>query len=317
MNTKTAIYAGSFDPWSFGHQFVLESALQIFDTIHVLVAINPAKKETLDPLTRTQIIANSINPFHDWLEKNQPFTLNYLSKKIHVSSTTGLVADYALEKNITHLIRGLRSTSDFEAEFNLYFSNHALNAEIQTWAIMCPPHLLHCSSTYVRSVIGQSAVKYVGTSFLSQSFMLGTSQVSGRILDMIQFASQNRFIAEPSDLNSQDLNAALQKIYNLNLTIKNSMLPEIESEMSISLSHLISNNTFFINELCATSPDNIPYQSNFVSALWSILIKGNNANLINSDFAQAVAIFNTNLGRTGLKLIDEVTVNSIAQKAAT
>ena len=73
MNTKTAIYAGSFDPWSFGHQFVLESALQIFDTVHVLVAINPAKKETLDPLTRTQIIANSINPFQDWLEKNQPF----------------------------------------------------------------------------------------------------------------------------------------------------------------------------------------------------------------------------------------------------
>lgn len=180
---KTAIYAGSFDPWTAGHQFVLDSALKIFDCIHIVTAVNPAKKSLLNPTERAQIIAHSIDPETNWWTQKPPFYLQ--SEKIIISADEGLIATYAEEHKIQYLIRGLRSTTDFEAEFNLYFSNHAINSLLQTWAVMCPPKLLHCSATYVKTVVGKQNVKFVGTHFAAQSLMLGWERVIGQIFDLI------------------------------------------------------------------------------------------------------------------------------------
>lgn len=195
---KTALYAGSFDPWTYGHQFVLNSALEVFDCIHIVIAINPSKQSLLSADARAQIIAHTIDPDTDRWSSKSPFCIN---NKIVVTAQEGLIADYAYKNNIKHLIRGLRSTTDFESEFNLYFSNHAINSALQTWAIMCPPSLLHCSATYVKTVVGKQNVKFVGTPFAAQALMLGWERLIGQIFDLIQkHSTQNS--------NGMDLSAS-------------------------------------------------------------------------------------------------------------
>lgn len=185
----SAVYAGSFDPWSFGHAFVFESALEIFNSIHICVAVNPSKQGILEPIDRSFLIAKSIAPCH-WFERGQQ---SYrVNDRLVVHATYGLVSDYARSMNINTMIRGLRSTSDFEAEFNLYFSNYAIFSALKTWTVMCPPELLHCSSTYVRTVVGQPTVRFVGTGFLSQCMLLRRPTLVGEYFDLLSFLLQDR-----------------------------------------------------------------------------------------------------------------------------
>lgn len=185
---KEAIYAGSFDPWSFGHAFVLESSIEIFDTVHICVAVNRAKQGVLSAPRRSYLIARSLAPFMCFGEDQSSFRIG---DKVTVTYTHGLVSDFAKKKDIHILLRGLRSTSDFEAEFNLYFSNYAISQDIKTWTVMCPPELLHCSSTYVRTVVGQPSVSFVGTGFLSQCMVLEKSTLLGEIFDLLVFLEEN------------------------------------------------------------------------------------------------------------------------------
>lgn len=208
---KQGLYAGSFDPWTFGHQFVLDSALEVFEQIHVVSAINLAKQSILKPEMRARVIAHAIDPFCDWWSQMPPFKIG---NNVVVTSQEGLIATYAKEHQIEHLIRGLRSTTDFEAEFNLYFSNQAIDPRLQTWAIMCPPRLLHCSSTYVKTVVGKPQVKFVGTHFISQALMLGWVRVIGQIFDLIERCSKHRFDVDPFNLNGNDLSECLQFLFS-------------------------------------------------------------------------------------------------------
>lgn len=181
--SRQAIYAGSFDPWSLGHAFVLECALEIFDTVHICVAVNPSKTGILSPARRSLLIAKSLAPFHYFAEDHSTFSI---SSRVTVSYTFGLVSDFAKQRGVSTLLRGLRSTSDFEAEFNLYFSNYAISPDIKTWTVLCPPELLHCSSTYVRTVVGHTSVDTVGTGFLAQCLLLERPTLIGEVFDLLQ-----------------------------------------------------------------------------------------------------------------------------------
>lgn len=193
-NKKRALYAGSFDPWTFGHQFVLNAAREIFDEVHIVIAVNPSKKSFLSTQDKLKIIAHSINPEKNWWndQQEEPYCVE---QQIIISAQEGLIAHYAEKHQISHLIRGLRSTTDFESEFNLYFSNHAISSNLQTWAIMCPPRLLHCSATFVKTVVGQPKVKFVGTHFTAQALMLGWEKGIGQLFDLIQKKSNGAFQA--------------------------------------------------------------------------------------------------------------------------
>ncbi len=230
---KHAIYAGSFDPWTFGHQYVLDAALKVFDVVHIVSAIHPSKKSALKPDLRARVIAYEIDPFMNWWNKSLPFLI---SDKIIVTCQEGLIADYAEKEGIQNLIRGLRSTTDFESEFNLYFSNQAINPDLKTWAVMCPPELLHCSSTYVRTVVGKHNVKFVGTSFLSQSFMLGWSFVIGQIFDLICLCSKARFHKNLNNLKFEDFRESMQ------ITFTNLYLKQTKISRSV---HLKTEKLFF------------------------------------------------------------------------
>ena len=184
-----ALYAGSFDPWSEGHQFVLENGLSVFSEVHVVLATNPSKKGFIDPLERMVVIASAGDPFQNWFDRSPPFSVG---SKMKVDMTEGLVVEYAREHGITHLLRGLRSTTDFESEFNLYFSNRVIFDKVQTWTLMCPPELLHCSSTYVKTVVGKCGVSFVGTSYLAQALMTRSHVYLGQIFDLIRTLMDSR-----------------------------------------------------------------------------------------------------------------------------
>lgn len=259
-----AIYAGSFDPWSYGHQYVLSASREIFEEIHIVAAVNPIKQGTLSPEARGRAIAHAIDPYVDWWKLQPPFRLG---RGVLVVPYTGLVVDYAREHNIRHLIRGLRSTSDFEAEFNLYFSNYAIEESVQTWCVMCPPWLLHCSSTFVRSTVGCANVDFVGTTFLIQCILLDRPRALGRILDVIVALSKHRFEHQRADLSQRELNSALQSVF----------VSLIESDSGVNLEYE-NVATFHLNRFLDTNRDRVcadvergGYPEDDVHTLWAIL----------------------------------------------
>jgi phosphopantetheine adenylyltransferase len=209
----------------------------VFSEIHVLVAVNPSKQGTIDPMTRARIIASAVDPCTNWFASEPPFHIN---DNIIVATTPGLVVEYAGYHGIKHLVRGLRSTTDFEAEFNLYFSNRSIDSRIQTWAVLCPPELLHCSSTYVRSVVGNPSAKRVGTTFVAQCAMMKTPVSLGRIFDFIALASSHRFENESLDLDIGHLKTTLQGLFITLVRSEEKMKRWVNRENDLELDSFLS-----------------------------------------------------------------------------
>ena len=116
---KVAIYPGSFDPITNGHLEVLKRALNIFDRVIMLVAINPEKKSRFSVEERVAMIKESVD-----------------SNRVEVDSYNGLTVKYAKEHGATHLIRGLRAVTDFEYEFSLACANDYIDSSIDTVFLM-------------------------------------------------------------------------------------------------------------------------------------------------------------------------------------
>lgn len=117
---KIAIYPGSFDPITNGHLDILKRALDIFDRVIVLVAINPNKKSRFSVEERMDMIAEAID--------NDP--------RVEVDSYDGLTVQYAKSRGAMHLIRGLRAVTDFEYEFQLATANDYIDSSIDTVFLM-------------------------------------------------------------------------------------------------------------------------------------------------------------------------------------
>lgn len=308
---SSAIYAGSFDPWSIGHEAVLKAALEVFKEVHVLVAVNPSKLGSLDPLTRARIIASSADPCTNWWTAEPPF---HVGESIIVATTPGLVVDYAGSHGIRHLVRGLRSTTDFEAEFNLYFSNKTIDPRIQTWAVLCPPELLHCSSTYVRSVVGNPSAKKVGTSFVAQSAMLGAPIALGRIFDLILFASIHRFEALQQDLEISHIRMALQGLYTTLIRSEDKMKTWMKNESGLGLDEFMSGHRRTILQ----ARELHEYPAEIVDGLWVKLATGfTSKNQLSQEVKktlQILATFSGTLGRNQRPLFEIANAERMVQE---
>ncbi len=116
---RIAIYPGSFDPITNGHLDILNRALEIFDKVIVLVAINPNKKSRFSVEERVAMIKEAIN-----------------NPNIEVDSYEGLTVEYAKKHSAKHLIRGLRAVTDFEYEFQLATANDFIDSSIDTVFLM-------------------------------------------------------------------------------------------------------------------------------------------------------------------------------------
>ena len=140
-NSKSAIFPGSFDPFTLGHMDVLQSALKLFDKIFIAVGYNHLKHGFLSPGTRVSLITDAVRPLVED------------GADIEVLSYTGLTVDLCREKGTCFIIRGLRTTTDFELESVIAQANRKMQPETVTVFIPASHNYSFISSTVVRDVI--------------------------------------------------------------------------------------------------------------------------------------------------------------------
>ena len=116
---KVAVYPGSFDPITNGHLEILKRALNIFDKVIMLVAVNPNKKSRFNAEDRVNMIKEAID-----------------DPRVEVDSYEGLTVEYAKKHHASHLIRGLRAVTDFEYEFSLASANDFIDSSVDTVFLM-------------------------------------------------------------------------------------------------------------------------------------------------------------------------------------
>ena len=116
---KIAVYPGSFDPITNGHLEILKRALNIFDRVIVLVAVNPTKQTRFSPEERVAMIKEAIS-----------------DERVDVDSYNGLTVEYAKAHGAKHLIRGLRAVTDFEYEFSLASANDFIDSSVDSVFLM-------------------------------------------------------------------------------------------------------------------------------------------------------------------------------------
>jgi len=144
---KIAIYAGSFDPFTKGHQNVIDRGLKVFDKIIVALAHNVSKNTIFNLDERVEIIKE--------IYKDRD--------NIVVDSFEGLLVDYSKRTGTNILLRGMRSVSDFEYELQMALANKTLYSEIETIFIVTDSKYSHISSSLIREIVslGGSVKKMV------------------------------------------------------------------------------------------------------------------------------------------------------------
>ncbi|MFP4473405.1 MAG: pantetheine-phosphate adenylyltransferase [Candidatus Omnitrophota bacterium] len=131
---KAAIYPGSFDPISNGHIDLIKRATLVFDRVVVAVARNLHKKPTFDKEERLDMAREAVKGID----------------RVEVFGFEGLVVEYARQRDIRVLIRGLRMVSDFEYEFQLALTNRRLAQDVETVFLMPSENFTFLSSSLIK-----------------------------------------------------------------------------------------------------------------------------------------------------------------------
>ena len=113
---KTAVYPGSFDPFTNGHLDLVQRASQLFDRVIVSVAINSSKNSFFTVEERMAILREVLASMPG----------------VEVASFEGLLVDYCRTVGARAIVRGLRAVTDFDYEYAIFQLNHDLNAEVET-----------------------------------------------------------------------------------------------------------------------------------------------------------------------------------------
>lgn len=131
-----AVYPGSFDPVTNGHLDIIERASKKVDHLIVAVLNNPSKKSTFSLEERIYLLEEVTKRFPN----------------VEVDHFSGLLTDYAVTKDCTTMIRGLRAVSDFEYEMQMALVNKKINHKIETFFMVSSSEYAYLSSSIVREV---------------------------------------------------------------------------------------------------------------------------------------------------------------------
>lgn len=134
---KKAVFSGSFDPITKGHEDIILKALPLFDEVVVAIGVNIMKKNVFDLEQRMQWIKDV---FADY-------------PKVKVTHYEGLTVDFCKEVGADFIIRGLRGSLDFEYESTIAEANKKINPNITTIFLLTEPDLRCVSSTVVRDLL--------------------------------------------------------------------------------------------------------------------------------------------------------------------
>jgi pantetheine-phosphate adenylyltransferase len=134
---KVAVFPGSFDPFTKGHESVVSRGADLFDKVIIAIGTNTSKKYFFDLEQRTAMI-NSVFA-------NQP--------KVEVHSFEGLTVDFCKKIGATYILRGLRDSGDFSYEKRIAVMNQSMNDGLETIFLLTDPALAGISSTILREIL--------------------------------------------------------------------------------------------------------------------------------------------------------------------
>ncbi|WP_374957445.1 pantetheine-phosphate adenylyltransferase [Gilvibacter sp.] len=134
---KKAVFPGSFDPITLGHCDIIERGLQLFDEIVLAIGVNSAKQYTFG------------------LEERKRFLEETFAEESRISIATynTLTVDFCKSVEAQFILRGLRSTKDFNYEQPIAQTNRVMAGDVETVFLMASPEVTHISSSIVREIM--------------------------------------------------------------------------------------------------------------------------------------------------------------------
>jgi pantetheine-phosphate adenylyltransferase len=135
--TVSAMYPGTFDPITLGHEDLVRRAVTLFDRVVVAIADTPGSKQPM--FTTDERVAMAATALAD-------------VDRVQVTGYSGLTVDFARDNGLRVIIRGLRAVSDFEYEFQLANMNRHLTDEVETAFLTPTEKYMFISSSLVREV---------------------------------------------------------------------------------------------------------------------------------------------------------------------
>ena len=133
---KTAVFPGSFDPVTLGHLDIIERSATIFDKVYVSILNNSAKAPLFSTQERKELL----------LRVTKHLT------NVEIDTFSGLLADYVSDKKIDVIVKGIRSASDFDYEFQMALINKTLDGGVETLFLPTNPKYMAIHSGYVKEV---------------------------------------------------------------------------------------------------------------------------------------------------------------------
>jgi pantetheine-phosphate adenylyltransferase len=133
---ESAVFPGSFDPVTLGHEDIVQRATRIFDKVYVAIGHNTTKTTILPFESRFEIVSKVFKEF----------------PKVEVVSYEELTVSLCERLGVKYVVRGLRSGTDFDYERNIALMNRTLNRKIETVFFISNPDYAGISSTIVREV---------------------------------------------------------------------------------------------------------------------------------------------------------------------
>ncbi len=142
MKSKRAIYAGSFDPLTLGHLWVIKQAAQLFDELTVAIGENPNKQYLFSVKLRKKHVEDALAN----LKIGKNISIAIIDNKFLVK--------YAEEMKIPYLVRGIRGPNDFNYELVMNQVNREMSPQVETIYLVPPAELSQISSSMVKGLVG-------------------------------------------------------------------------------------------------------------------------------------------------------------------
>ena len=136
---RKAVYAGSFDPITNGHMYMIHEGARLFDELVVAIGINPDKRYTFTLKERLEFLKKCTKGMRN-------VTLDHYSNMFLV--------DYAEQVGAGYILRGLRNPNDFEFERGMRFVNADMNPDVVTIFLVGPREFSEVSSSFVKGLVG-------------------------------------------------------------------------------------------------------------------------------------------------------------------
>lgn len=134
---KIAVFPGSFDPFTVGHESIVLRSLALFDQVIVAVGVHSTKSPLLKIETRVEMISKVFRE----------------QVKVKADSFQGLTVDYCRKVNATHMLRGIRTAADFEYERAIAQINKRMLPAVESIFLLTSPEHTPVNSTIIRDII--------------------------------------------------------------------------------------------------------------------------------------------------------------------